>query len=70
MLAQDANAETMKRGDQRRAAQSCVTEQSSDALAHLLSRFVGKRDGEDVVWRDIALRDEISDPIRNNARLA
>jgi hypothetical protein len=46
-----------------------VTQQLDHALAHLARRLVGERDGEYVLRRNLALRDQVSDAMHDDARL-
>ena len=66
---QHAHAEGVKGGDER-LGQGRVAEKLLDALGHLGGSLVGEGDGEDGVWRDAALLDEVSDAVRDDARLA
>jgi hypothetical protein len=57
-------------GDERRALQTLPGEQALDPLAHLARGLVREGDGEDVVGRNVALADQISDAVDDDARLA
>jgi hypothetical protein len=41
-----------------------------EPLLHLVGRFVRKREGENLLSRDADVRDEVRDPVRDDACLA
>jgi hypothetical protein len=47
-----------------------VAENLLDALGHFCCSLIGESDGENGIWGDAALVDEIRDAMRDDARLA
>ena len=69
VAAQNAHAKGVK-GGQQRFGQRPVLEQLVDPLRHLCRRFVGKRDREDGIGRNIPHLNEIRDAVGNDPGLA
>ena len=69
VAAQKTHAKGVK-GGQQRLGQRPVLEQLIDPLRHLRRRFVGKRDREDGIGRNIPYLNEIGDAVGNDPGLA
>ena len=72
MAAQDADAERVKRGNQRRTRQdhSALRKQRSHPLLHLVGCLVGEGHRQDALRRHAARLDQIGHAVRYNAGLA
>ena len=65
---QYAHAKAVERRE-RRLRERGVAENLFDTLLHLLRGFVGEGDGEDVVWADSALLNQVRDAMRDDTCL-
>ena len=69
IASQHAHAEGVKRADGG-LGERVLADNPIDPLGHLGGGFVGKRDGENAVGRDVLALNQISDAIGDDTRLA